>query len=285
MEIGWLTNSSPTRLLRRFLHPKPPQSEGVRVRVTQTGPIFRLPNELFLDILSHFPVVDYLDYYLRAQLVPLRRPKLPKVYYWWFTVLVSLTSTCWDMRLKLLPVLWGRIQTYVEVGSLMDYESKMPQLLLLRCAILSKTPSIAVHVKVLSVSLTFHGWYMESSLSSFVGCLYALPNLHTLEIVYCLSGRYPAGVKRAFAAVSLPNILTLTLHSRAGDVIKACPNVKEVTLICGGSNIPDSVVELLADMRHTIRRIAVLHGSPAGVAKLAERFPTLGELSLRQASD
>jgi hypothetical protein len=164
MEIGWLTNSSLTRLLRRFLPPKPPRSEDVRVRVTQTGPsgrststlrqntetrsaVFRLPNELFLDILSHFPVVDYLDYYLRAQLVPLRRPKLPKVYYWWFTVLVSLTSTCWDMRLKLLPVLWGRIQTYVEVGSLMDYESKMPQLLLMRCAILSKTPSIAVHVK------------------------------------------------------------------------------------------------------------------------------------------
>lgn len=145
---------------------------------------------------------------------------------------------------------------------------------------------------------------MESSLSSFVGCLYALPNLHTLEIVYCLSGKYPAGVKRAFATVSLPNIRSLTVHTRAGSVIKACPNVEEVTLICGGFNVPDSAVELLADMRHTIKRVAVLHGNPDGVGKLfppskvhhythsvmcavklAESFPTLRELSLRQASN
>ena len=108
---------------------------------------------------------------------------------------------------------------------------------------------------------------MESSLSSLVGCLYALPNLHTLEIVYCLSGKYPAGIKRAFATVSLPNVRTLTVHSRAGSVIKACPNVKEVTLICGGFNIPDSAVRLLADMQHTIRRVAVLHGNPDGISK------------------
>jgi hypothetical protein len=109
---------------------------------------------------------------------------------------------------------------------------------------------------------------MESSLFSFVQCLCALPNLHTFEIVYCLSGKHPAGIKRAFAAINLPSIRTLTVHTRAGSVIKACPNVKEVTLICGGFNIPDSVVELLADMQHAIRRVAVLHGNSEGVGKL-----------------
>jgi hypothetical protein len=120
---------------------------------------------------------------------------------------------------------------------------------------------------VLSVSLAFHGSYLESSLYSFVECLCALQNLYTLEIIYCLSGKPPAGIKRAFTAINLPNIRTLIVHSRAGSVIKACPNVKEVTLICGGFNIPDSVVELLADMRHTIRRVAVLHGNSEGVGK------------------
>ena len=112
---------------------------------------------------------------------------------------------------------------------------------------------------------------MESSLFIFVGCLCALPNLHTLEIVYCLSGKHPAGIKRAFAPISLPSIRTLTVHTRAGSVIKACPNVKEVALICGGFNIPDSVVELLADRKHTITRVAVLHGNSEGVGKL---FPS-----------
>src|SRR5579872_253539 len=109
---------------------------------------------------------------------------------------------------------------------------------------------------------------MEAGLAAFTICLCALPNLHTLEIVYCLSGKHPAGIKRAFTDISLPNIHTLTVHSRAGSVIKACPNVKEVTLICGGFNIPDSIAELLAGMRHTIKRIAVLHGSSDGVGTL-----------------
>ena len=109
---------------------------------------------------------------------------------------------------------------------------------------------------------------MESSLFSFVECLCALPNLHTFEIVYCLSGKHPVGIKRAFAAISLPTIRTLSVHSRAGSVIRACPNVKEVTLICGGFNIPDSVIELLAGVQHTIRRVAVLHGNSEGVGKL-----------------
>ena len=122
-------------------------------------------------------------------------------------------------------------------------------------------------LRVLSVSLTFHGTYMESSLFSFVECLCALKNLHTFEIVYCLSGKHPAGIKRAFTGISLPSIRILTVHSRAGAVIKACPNVKEVALICGGFNIPDSVVELLADMQHTIRRVAVLHGNSEGVGE------------------
>lgn len=108
---------------------------------------------------------------------------------------------------------------------------------------------------------------MESSLFSFVQCLCALKNLHTLEIIYCLSGKHPAGIKRAFTAISLPSIRTLTVHSRAGSVIRACPNVKEVTLICGGFNVPDSAIQLLADMQHTIRRVAVLHGNSEGIGK------------------
>ena len=106
-----------------------------------------LPTELFLDILSHFPVVDYLDYYYRAQMMPLQRPRLPRMYNWWSMVLVAITSTCREMRQRLLPLLWGRVQTYVEVGSLVDSETMMPQLLLMRCGILSKSPSLAVHVK------------------------------------------------------------------------------------------------------------------------------------------
>lgn len=133
------------------------------------------------------------------------------------------------------------------------------------CMSLTPTPIIT---RMLSVSLAFRGAYMESSLFSFVECLCALPNLHTFEIVYCLSGKLPAGIKRAFTAINLPTIRTLTVHSRAGSVIKACPNVKEVTLICGGFNIPDSVIELLADMQHTIRRVAVLHGNSEGISKL-----------------
>ena len=216
--------------------------------------------------------------------MPLRTPTLPRVYHLWFRVLAAITSTCWEMRLKLLPLLWGRVQTYVEVGTLGDQEARMPQLLLMRCGLLSKNPSLAVHVRwvrihldwvnafyfhrTLSVSLAFHESYMESSLFSFVECLCALPNLHTFEIAHCLSGKHPAGIIRAFTAMNLPSIRTLTVRSRAGSVIRACPNVKEVTLICGGFNIPDSVVGLLADMRHTIGRVAILHANSEGVGKL-----------------
>ncbi|KAF9650409.1 hypothetical protein BDM02DRAFT_1432761 [Thelephora ganbajun] len=281
MKFERLTDSLPARLLRSTLSFRPFQSKGPRPRVMQMG-----PNELFLDILSYFPVGDYLDCYYRAQISPLLRPtlRIPRVYLERSRILVALTSTCWDMRLRLLPWLWGRVQAYIVLGSYTTSASRVGQSLLMQCRLLLKSPSLAAHVHVLSVDLVFQKPEIQSRLSSFVRCLRALPNLHTLEIVYYLGGKNSTAIKRAFLSVRLPNVLTLTVYSGAESVIKACPNVRAVTLICGGFVIPDSAVDLLADMRHTIRRVAIIHGNPRGVAKLAERFPTLEELSLAEPS-
>ena len=85
--------------------------------------------------------------------MPLQRPALPGMYHWWSGVLVAITSTCWEMRRKLLPLLWKRVQTYVEVGGLAGLETRMPQLLLLRSGIISENPALAVHVKRVPMSL------------------------------------------------------------------------------------------------------------------------------------
>lgn len=81
----------------------------------------------------------------------------------------------------------------------------------------------------MSVSLT--RYQTEWVLPAFSACLVSLPNLHTIEIYYT-HPNITTAIKEAFEGCSLPSVQTAVLPPAAHDILRCCPNVRDVT--CSG---------------------------------------------------
>lgn len=80
----------------------------------------------------------------------------------------------------------------------------------------------------MTVSLT--RYQTTKILPAFVNALELLPNLHTLRIchAHCQMSTH---LKGAFEGHVFPQIETLVLPSAAHNILRSCPNVKDVTNI------------------------------------------------------
>ena len=96
---------------------------------------------------------------------------------------------------------------------------------------------------------------MESILGTFVRCLEALPNLHTLEVI-SMGTHYSQPLRHALGGVELPQIRTLILPSMAHSLLRHCPNVDDLT--CTPFRPDKEFVESLAKGQQKLRRFAVL---------------------------
>jgi hypothetical protein len=80
----------------------------------------------------------------------------------------------------------------------------------------------------MTVSLT--RYQSTKILSAFVEALEMLPNLHTLRICHAHS-QMSSHLKFAFQGHVFPQIKTVVLPSCAHNILRSCPNVKDVTNI------------------------------------------------------
>jgi hypothetical protein len=78
----------------------------------------------------------------------------------------------------------------------------------------------------MTVSLT--RYQLTKILPAFVNALEMLPNLHTLRICHAHS-QMSTDLKSAFEGHVFPQIKTVVLPSCAHNILRSCPNVKDVT--------------------------------------------------------
>lgn len=79
----------------------------------------------------------------------------------------------------------------------------------------------------MTVCLTQHN--DDSVVPLFASCLHSLPNLHTLQVMHVQSPMMVSLLKDAFANEKYPQIRTVVLPSLAHGVLRACPEVRDVT--------------------------------------------------------
>jgi hypothetical protein len=168
-----------------------------------------------------------------------------------YQVLRALSQTCRALRFQCHPHLWEHIQAcllkdggnpgsfYRQVGEALQKQcqilvSGLQELQpLVRCAYTQLHPVTystldTLFFSTMTVSLT--RYQVKKILPAFVNALEMLPNLHTLRICHAHS-QISTYLKNAFEGHVFPQIKTVVLPSCAHNILRSCPNVKDVTNI------------------------------------------------------
>jgi len=227
--------------------------------------VFKVPDEIFLEIISDLPVIPLLHI--------LSNPRtIQREYILRFEVLRALTQTCRALRAKFLSWLWERVEAcvlynqdawYAQVGRLLEKRS----LLLLR------NTNLAEHVQVFTVSLT--RFQTDTVLPIFAKCLASLPNLHTLEVVHAHS-QMTTALKNAFSSYSYPSIRKIILPTCAHNILRSCPGVRDVT--CNEDDGGKLITAIIASCPK-VERIARIY-KESMMLRLAKAIPNLNEIQL-----
>lgn len=237
----------------------------------QSSSIFHLPNELFLEIFSHFPILKWSELYYRythAWYTP-----IPDIYGERIQTLVALSSTCKVMRHKFLPQVWERSLICLRRWRRSD---EIPSRLQLQCRALLGDRCLAAHVKIMTIDLACDG--TEGIFNTFINCLATLPNLHTLEVI-SMGTHYSDPLREALIGVKLPQIRTLILPSMAHYLLRHCPNVDDLT--CTPFRPNEEFIQSLIAGKQKLRRFAVLFpGNAIAWMDLARVFPDINEFSV-----
>ena len=95
----------------------------------------------------------------------------------------------------------------------------------------------------------------EGIFNTFISCLAALPNLHTLEVI-SMGTHYSDPLREALIGVKIPQIRTLILPSMAHYLLRHCPNVDDLT--CTPFRPNEEFIQSLIAGKQKLRRFAVL---------------------------
>lgn len=80
----------------------------------------------------------------------------------------------------------------------------------------------------------------EDVLLTFVECIQALTNLHTMQIVQATADkRHSDYIKNAFEGHIFPSVRTMIIPEVARHILYRCPNVEELTWVNVGSTPVD----------------------------------------------
>lgn len=103
--------------------------------------------------------------------------------------------------------------------------------------------------RVVAVSLT--GYSTNTVLPAFADCLTHLPNLHTLRICH-VRKHLTTMLKDEFEGKHYPQVRTIILPTCAHNILRACPNVVDVTCNEGDGS------QLLSAMNKVCKDVEVL---------------------------
>ncbi|KAJ6597639.1 hypothetical protein DFH09DRAFT_1304422 [Mycena vulgaris] len=252
-----------------------------------------LPVETLHEIISHFPGVPvpctvYTGRCLSAN--HLARPE----------ALRALSETCRRLRDVLIALSWERVEVCasrripegssdsfsVELWSSISKEL-VRELVRQTEVITIRNPSLAAHVRVVSVVLT--DWCAETVYPEFFSSLSLLPNLNTLQSLLVprvfhktLRSAYRSSIPNlmdgVFAGRVFSTVRTLALHLNAFDLVRCCPNVERLTLLGSFSGLsPVQRRSLKEDVPH-LRAFTCRPVYAGYVEALAELMPLLYEI-------
>ncbi|GLB42809.1 hypothetical protein LshimejAT787_1202580 [Lyophyllum shimeji] len=268
--------------------PAPPSSQ-VGPFTAQSGPIFELPLELWLEILSYFPCVR----------IPTRRisdsPLVPSCTLARQEALRALSQTCRAFRSQFLQELWDRFEVCATLGQVerhggpardvtdeeKDFElsgawyKDISEALERKSNGLQQSPEHAKLVHKVSVALTRCN--SASVLGAFARCLHALPNLHTLQILRAHT-QMTTHLKNAFEGHKFPAIRTVVLPSHAHNVLRCCPEARTVVCNCDDGS---KLVSAIAKECKKVQRLEGFSIDEKMMKRIVKAAPNLQEIRFK----
>ncbi|EDR09179.1 uncharacterized protein LACBIDRAFT_296541 [Laccaria bicolor S238N-H82] len=221
-----------------------PSTRDVVSLPNRTSNAVELPVELFLEILSYFP---HAPVGLPRYGIDIR--SAPPVFCFERTDLLrALSQTCRRWRLILLPLLWECLEVYPVRSREPVWNLWLARSLERKSKGLVRSPQHAAYVQCVRVRLS-----TAKVLPAFVSCLRALPNLHTLSIIFDHI-EMTSSLKSAFEGRTFPSVRTAVVPNDAHSVLRSCPEVRRV--IC---NLGDGST-LVSAMAKECREVEVIEG-------------------------
>jgi hypothetical protein len=117
----------------------------------------------------------------------------------------------------------------------------------------------------MAVSLT--RYKANKILPAFVNALEMLPNLHTLRICHAHS-QISTYLKNAFEGHVFPQITTVVLPSCAHNILRSCPNVRDVT------SVEEDGIKLAGAICRECPRVERVANFAVSAYTLKSMFPT-----------
>ncbi|KDQ60174.1 hypothetical protein JAAARDRAFT_125597 [Jaapia argillacea MUCL 33604] len=241
---------------------EPPQDGIASKAITFQSGFPSLAPELFLEILSYFETIsnDYI----------LANPEyLPSECRERTDALRALSQTCRSLRSQFLGIAWETFAVCICPDG-KSWWKVLGDSMEKQCKGLVKSPHLLPLVRIVTVTLTRYS--TGRILPALVSCLESLPNLHTLQVVHA-HAQMTSALGKAFENVSLPTIRTVILPSCAHNIIKCCPEVRDVT--CNEDDGSKLIGSLVKGGCNKVERIAGISPSITMVKRLAKLAPNL----------
>ncbi|KAF7378051.1 hypothetical protein MSAN_00229100 [Mycena sanguinolenta] len=250
----------------------------------------RIPIEIWLEVVSDstFLTLGSAKDGIPRSLLLLNRSKIescpktiPPAYRERPETLRALSQTCRTFREISLPLYWEHVEACFVSRSSEPWSTRVALVLLDRCKGLLRPESqhLALHVRVFSVSLSSH--HIATAVSSFAKCLASLPNLDTLHILY-LQSQWERNVTAAFKTVKLPAVKTIILPSHAHGILRACPNVRDVSC---NEEVGEQLLDTLIQHCPKVKRIQDFEVTNEVLDELSQGLPKLREIAVPANSD
>ncbi|KAG6833306.1 hypothetical protein H0H87_008938 [Tephrocybe sp. NHM501043] len=245
-----------------------------------TGMLFDLPAEVWLEIISHFTSVRIPTLQISSE------PLLPSSTLERQEALRALSQTCRHFRALFLPELWDRVEVCAsknqkEVPKFKRSEDvhirgtwykTIANALETRSNGLKNSPEHAQFVHTVSVALS--RYQHVAVLSSFVQCLLALPNLHTIQILRAHT-EMTTHLKNAFEGHTIRQVQTIVLPDHAHNVLRSCPEVRSVMCNYGDGG---KLVSAIQKVCKKVERLDGFKPDDKLMKRLVKAVPNLQEI-------
>ncbi|KIM36193.1 hypothetical protein M413DRAFT_31946 [Hebeloma cylindrosporum] len=204
-----------------------------REKLLASGQIFNttgfaaLPDELYLEIISHFPAYPIPCGNQSVNIQAVRDRHL---------TLFALSQTCRSLRPAFLRYLWQRIEVYdgMETGKGQLHRNyrrgankRYAEELVRQLEVVTvREPSLARHVNFMNVLVTDYS--IDTVLVELARCMALFPNLHTLQVNFRLGGMRLSN-PNPFKDYQYPTIKRAYVCPISTIVLSACPGVRIVS--------------------------------------------------------